>query len=283
MTFSPLEGEGGLPGAAPAPPPLRILNPTPFHELNYDYGYQRKRPVTHLTTKARAGAPYFRDVTDVMHSLVLNWADRSLKVTRELKQFYEQYRGGAFVLIDHEGGGRQYVGRFTTPVEPVPTRNITWTVQSVQFDELPGILAPRPPQDWQDDAIWMQPLDYEGNSMVTISGTWATAANPLAEFGVEVVNANTDLLSWAQMQYIGYGFQLWGRTGPDMGIAGVWLDGVQIGTLDFYAAAAGKSAVLVNYPAVALGIHRVKLTSTNTTNAASTGNTIAWDSLRVMR
>ena len=54
-------------------PASDILNPTPSHLLNPDYGWQRKRPVTHIATKANQGIPYFREMTDVGHQFLLNW------------------------------------------------------------------------------------------------------------------------------------------------------------------------------------------------------------------
>ena len=47
-----------------------ILNPTPKHPLNPDYGFQKKRPLTHIVTKANQGAPYFREMTDIGHQFV---------------------------------------------------------------------------------------------------------------------------------------------------------------------------------------------------------------------
>ena len=276
-------------GVPPTNPiPLRILNPMPQSDLNYDYGYQRKRPVSHLNSKARSGAPNFRELTDAIHSFTLNWADRPLSTARALKQFYEQNRGGAFIMVDHEGGGREYVGRFSTPVEPVPTRNASWTIQSVQFDELPLIPMRHYPLNWDADAVWMDPIDFDGNLQVTVvsatpASPWTAAYEATARRGLDVSIAGTDAASWAQMQYLGYGFQLWARSGPDMGIAAVLLDGQPIGTIDFYSAAVTPSAVVFLYPAVPLGTHRVKLMSTNSKNAASSGTTIVWDSLRVMR
>jgi len=118
-----------------------VLNPTPAHPLNPDYGFQRKRPVTHLNAKANHGAPYFREITDVGHQFSLSWNDKLASHARQLKWYYEQYRDGFFTLIDHEGGGREYVGRFSTPIEPIPTGHNHWSIQQVLFDEVPG--APR--------------------------------------------------------------------------------------------------------------------------------------------
>ncbi len=50
-----------------------ILNPTPTHPLNPDYGWQKKRPVTHVVVKASQGAAYFREMTDLAQQFQLNW------------------------------------------------------------------------------------------------------------------------------------------------------------------------------------------------------------------
>jgi len=264
-------------------PQTDILNPTPTHPLNPDYGFQRKRPVTHLNLKANRGVPFFRDITDVGHQFVLNWNDKLASHARKLKWYYEQYRDGVFTLIDHEGGGRHYVGRFSQPVEPIPTSHNHWSVQQVLFDEVPGSPMVLYPGDWQDDAIWQLLISDFGDVMAAVSGSWVLTANAASQSGYEYVGANAATTDWAAFQYYGYGFQFWARTGPAMGIGQLVLDGTVLGNVDFYSAAAAAPSALMTQLNVPLGIHLVQLNATATNDIASTGTQIVWDALKVMR
>lgn len=270
-------------------PQTDILNPTPTHPLNPDYGFQKKRPVTHLVAKANQGVPYYRELTDTGHQFVFNWADKPRTAIDRLKWYYEQYRDGFFTYIDHEDGGRQYVGRFSAAVEPVPTAHGRWTVQGVTFDEIATAPMLKYPNRWDTDSVWRFAVnDFSQRMVAAQSGSWTLAANSQAKSGYEFVNANTNTTDTAAYQYVGYGFQFWARTGPNMGQANLILDGTSLGTLDFYSAAAispntqGSSPLLAQLN-VPLGVHLVQLVALNTKNSASSGSTIVWDALRVMR
>ncbi len=262
-----------------------ILNPTPLHPLNPDYSFQKKRPITHLNTKANRGRPYFRDLTDVGHQFVLSWADKSKEDADRLKWYYEQYQGGVFTFIDHEGGGRHYVGHFSSPVEPAPASHGHWFVQQIQFDEIPGLAMLQYPDRWDRDAIWALLIDDFGDGpMAAVNGTWTLATNAAAKSGSVISSPNTNTTDRAAYQYRGYGFQFWAPTGPAMGIAQILLDGVVLGNVDFYSAVASTQAVnLFTQLNVPLGVHVVQINATNTKDSSSTGKTIQWDALRVMR
>jgi hypothetical protein len=273
-------------------PQTDILNPTPTHPLNPDYGFQKKRPLTHLNAKANQGSPYFREITDTGHQFSLSWNDKLADHARKLKWYYEQYRDGFFTLIDHEGGGRHYVGRFSQPVEPSPTGHNRWSVQQVLFDEIP--LAPMLvyPNDWNNDAVWRLLIDDFGNRTVAmIAGSWelTTAA---AFFGSGVSKSGSILVALApvtadQLSYVyaGYGFQFWAATSTGGGKANILLDGTAIGVVDFYSAAGsgGNSQMLFQAQNVQLGIHTVTLQPTGTADSGSSGTSVWWDALKVMR
>ena len=263
---------------------LDILNPTPTHPLNPDYGFQKKRPLTHLNAKANQGPPYFREITDILHGFSLNWNDKLAGEARKLKWYYEQYRDGFFTVIDHEGGGRHYVGRFSQPVEPIPTSHNHWSVQQITFDELPGVPMVVYPSDWANDAIWRLLLDDFGDRMAAaVSGSWTFAADAAAKSDYHFSNAGTATTDQAAYVYAGYGFQFWAPTGPAYGQATILLDGVAVGTVDFYSAGAKVASMLFQQQSVSLGIHTVVLQPLHTKNAASTGYTVLWDALKVMR
>ena len=275
-------------------PASDILNPTPSHLLNPDYGWQRKRPVTHIATKANQGPPYFREMTDVGHQFLLNWgitgSEREFHDVNKLKWYYEQYRDGFFTLIDHEGDGRHYVGRFTSPVEPIAIGHNRWSVQQALFEEVPGVPMVRYPDRWIDDhhgksdAIWRYPVSDFGEVKVAVDNpaNWSLLANGAAHGGNLVANLAPIAGSWVQMAYVGWGFQLYMQQWPNNGQAQVWLDGALLGTIDDYAAAPSYNMAWeqTNVP---LGLHIVKVVCLATKNSASTGTIIAWNGLRVMR
>jgi hypothetical protein len=262
-----------------------ILNPTPTHPLNPDYGFQKKRPLTHLNAKANQGSPYFREITDTGHQFSLNWSDKLASHARKLKWYYEQYRDGFFTLIDHEGGGRHYVGRFSQPIEPSPTGNNRWSIQQALFDEVP--LAPMLiyPNDWNNDAVWRLLLNDFGDRMVAaVSGAWTLTALAAAKSGYIFANAGTAATDLCSYVYAGYGFQLWAPTNATGGQAAVLLDGVAVGSVNFYSAAASAaSQMLLQQQNVPLGIHVVSLQPLNETGVAGGGTNVWFDALKVMR
>ena len=261
-----------------------ILNPTPTHPLNPDYGFQKKRPVTHLTAKANQGAPYFRDVMDVGHQFSLNWADKLRSHAQRLKWYYESYRDGLFTLIDHEGGGRHYVGRFSSPVEPIPTGHNRWTMQGVTFDEIPLSPMINYPSDWAHDAVWKLCTNDFGDRMIAaVQGTWALTANANAKSGQVFQNTSQVPNDYASYVYQGYGFKFWAPQGPGNGIVSIILDGVFVGEADLYNAAAQPSACLWTQQNVPLGLHTVNFIFNNAHNPSSSGLTVYFDALQVMR
>jgi hypothetical protein len=264
-------------------------------ELNPDYGYQRKRPVTHQVVKPKSGPPSLRDISDVGHSFMLTWQNRPLETIRTLKRYYEQYRGGFFTYIDWEGGGRHYVGHFSAPIEPIPAAHGRWSCQA-QFDEVP--LAPmlKYPSDWAHDAIWIYALDDWGYQRPDTSGTWTidSSGNKLLAGmqrlnGVDVPGQAImcdahDGVSWAQIGYFGYGFQLVGHRAPNLGMVDVWLDGALLqAALDLYTAAPIAARPLLTQTNVPLGLHRVKLVCNAGHNVASSDYVIYFEALQVMR
>ena len=265
-------------------PQSDILNPTPRHFLNPDYSYARKRPLTHLNQKANRGVPFFRDITDVGHQFLLSWQDRPVEAADKLKWYYEQYRDGFFTWVDHEGGGRHYVGRFSTDVEPMPTAHNHWDIQMVTFDEIPGVPMLKYPHRWDKDAVWALLMNDFGDVMVQTSGSWTLTAEAGSVSGYRFYGANNTPTDFAAYQYYGYGFQFWSRNGAGLGIGALSLDGTALDNIDFYSASStGAALKMWEQLDVPLGLHVVTLTATNTKNASASGMLIPWDALMVMR
>lgn len=122
----------------------------------------------------------------------------------------------------------------------------------------------------------------EESDLSKTQGTWTTTADATAHAGNEKSNVNTNTTDFALWVYAGYGFRLWARKGPALGIFEVLLDDTSLGNVDLYSASAlGAQAVFTKLDVV-LGVHRVKLRATNTKNAASSANTILADALEYL-
>lgn len=176
------------------------------------------------------------------------------------------------------------MGRFTTPVEPVPLQHNRWAVQQVLFEEVPGATMLHYPGRWDTDAIWRYPFSDFGELQVACSPTadWTINSSDGALTGKDLVGANT-LGDTAALSYLGYGFQFWAPTSHNSGISQLYLDGVLVATLDQYSAGAVKSFLQHEELNVPLGKHTVQLVATHTKNVASAGYLMVWDSLKVMR
>jgi hypothetical protein len=97
---------------------------------------------------------------------------------------------------------------------------------------------------------------------------------------VDSTPATTDIAGYC---YQGYGFKLWAPTGPANGQASVLLDGVNVGTVDFYSAAAAASSCLLTVQNVQLGLHTLNLVPLMTKDGGSSGYNVLFDALQVMR
>jgi hypothetical protein len=98
--------------------------------------------------KAVGGTPWTRETQNTGHAFTFSWIGRTWACVQRLKWYYEQYEDGFFTIIDWDGGGRQYVGRFTSEVIPVETGNGMWDVQNVTFEEIPQQQMVAFPSDW---------------------------------------------------------------------------------------------------------------------------------------
>lgn len=264
-------------------PETDILNPTAGWDptlgdsMNPSFGFTRKRASTILRKKAVGGTPWTRETQNTGHEFSFSWLGRTWACVQRLKRYYEQYEDGFFTIIDHDGGGRHYVGRFTGEVTPIITANNKWDVQNAIFEEVPGAPMVEYPSDWTNDAVMCYPHNDFGDQKMATSGTWTT---PAATTAFE--NAG-NAGEWAAYEYRGYGFQLYMQQGPDCGKADVYLDDVLQSTVDLYAAAATGSVVALTAQSVPLDIHRVKVVCDGTKNGSSSGTRVRWYSLQVMR
>lgn len=282
-------------------PSSDVLNPTPAWQediqdaMNPNYGFTRKRATTQLKKKAIGGTPWTRETQNTGHVFTFSWLSRSWACVQRLKQYFEQYEDGFFTIIDWDGGGRQYVGRFTSEIAPVETANGMYDVQNVTFEEMPQVTMLEYPSDWDHDSVFFGINNDFGEQKVATSGSWAQAAittpPTITLSGIErtslpavvMFDAGTTAGDWAQYEYRGYGFQLYLYQGPSYGKCGVYLDEVLLTTLDCYSATDDGPVMLLSQPNVSLDIHRVQVVVNATKDTASSAANIAWYGLQVMR
>jgi hypothetical protein len=267
-------------------PATDILNPTTYWDeaiedsMTPNYGFSRKRAATKLTKKAVGGTPWTRETQNTGHVFTFSWTGRTWACVQRLKWYFEQYEDGFFTIIDWDGGGRQYVGRFTSEVTPVETGNGMWDVQNVTFEEMPQQAMVAYPSDWVNDAIAFFVANDFGDQKLAVSGTWSeTARTAVAgsqgteHVSLAVGTAYTTMDStgtlgdWACYEYRGYGFRLYMLKGPTFGYADVYLDGVYVETLELYANTALGPQMVLTYLDAPLDIHRVQVICDGTKNA----------------
>jgi hypothetical protein len=276
-------------------PSSDILNPTAIWDEEIqdsmcpNYGFTRKRGSTLLRKKPAGGTPWSRETANTGHTFTFSWTNRSYACVQRLKWYYEQYEDGFFTIIDHDGGGRHYVGRFTSEVTPVETGNGMWDVQNVTFEEVPIVAMQKYPSDWDHDAITFYVSNDYSDQKVAPSGTWTiTARNFDGIDGTTLDNAGT-AGEWAQFEYRGYGFKLYLLQGPDQGQAQILLDGVVLETVNCYSATDLGPQMVLMRENVSLDFHRVKVVAVGATATESNGiitvhpGAVSWHSLEVMR
>lgn len=270
-------------------PSSDILNPTAIWEEDIqdsmcpNYGFPRKRTGTQLRKKAVGGTPWARETANTGHTFTFSWIGRSYACVQQLKWYYEQYEDGFFTVVDHDGGGRQYVGHFTSEVIPTETGNGTWDVQSVTFEEVPIVPMVKYPKDWDNDAITFYVSNDYGDQKVATSGTWAKTARNFQGLDMTTLDNAGNAGEWAQFEYRGYGAQLYLLQGPEYGNVQILLDGSVVATVDCYSAAEAGPQVVWMRENISLDFHRVKAIALGTKNAAASAANVSWHSLEVMR
>jgi hypothetical protein len=286
-------------------PASDVLNPVPGWDpadgdsIQPSYNFVRNRPSTLLKKKPVGGHAWGRDTQNTGHIFDLGWTGRTWPIIQRIKWYYEQYEnGGFFTFKNWDAGGREYVGSFTSVSQEKETANSKWDITAV-FEEMPAAPMVNYPSDWDHDSILFQVNNDHNEQQLATNGAWTEAtlgSLPAITLGGRLRGSGTGAIplsnivmtdpgtagDWATIEYRGYGFQLWLLTGPAFGKADVYLDEVLLSTVDCYAAA-NATAMILSEPAVSLDIHRVTVSCDGTKNGASTGTTITWFGLQVMR
>jgi hypothetical protein len=270
-------------------PETDIINPTAVWESEIQdsmcpsYGFTRKRTGTQLRKKAVGGTPWTRETQNTGHSFPLTWTARSWACVQKIKWYYEQYEDGFFTLIDWDGGGRHYVGHFTSEPNIVESGFGMFDVQSLVFEETPKAPMIEYPGDWDHDAITFYVSNDWKDQKVATSDAWTVTARNIEGHPQKTIDGPGTAGDWAQFEYRGYGFKLFLMKGPEFGQCQVLLDSALVTTVDCYAAVDVGPQMICMDRNVSLDIHRVKVIALGTKNASATGSAISWHSLKVMR
>ena len=207
---------------------------------------------------------------------------------QQLEEWYRRFERSWFSLHDPVFGvdtaaatggfvERYFSVEFAAPPELELAANNLWRARLALVDRVGAPLFQYPDPDAGHRSVFLE--ETEG---LAVAGTWSSGAQSLAHDEAESTNPNSntaDAFSWT---YAGYGFRLWARRAPNLGIVEVLLDAASLGTVDLYAASETGNQPMFPELAVPLGLHTVKLKATNTKNAGSAAKTIVADALEVL-
>lgn len=205
---------------------------------------------------------------------------------QQLEEWYRRFENSWFSLrdpvyaVDPEAGAyveRYFSVEFAAPPDYELLANNLWRARVLVADRIGAALHQYP-----DPAAGHKAVFLEESDGLAVAGPWTSATQALAHGESEKSNPNTNSTDAFLWTYGGYGFRLWSRRSPDLGIVEVFLDGASLGTIDLYSTGATASQALLTKLDVPLGLHSLKLRATNTKNAASSANTILADALEVL-
>ncbi len=254
--------------------------------LQPDYPITRRVLAGTVESTAESGRRFARvkRAPRLVHELELRRRPTTEKA--QLEQWYRRFEHSWFSFFDPvfalEPDSNGFLERyFSVEFLALPEYELVgpdaWTMRVALVDRVGAPLLSFP-----DPAAGYQSVFLEEDVALAVSGTWTATAQTSAHGDSEASNPNTNTTDTLQWLYAGYGFRVWTRRGPALGIVEVLLDGTSLGTADLYAAADDAAQPVFTKLDVPLGLHRLRLRATNSKNAASTGQTILADALEVL-
>ncbi|WP_368497637.1 hypothetical protein [Herbiconiux sp. A18JL235] len=126
------------------------------------------------------------------------------------------------------------------------------------------------------DSVALVTLD---DSKAAFSGTWGPAAGS-AFFGGSIALSSTTG-SAATFDFTGDAIGFTGSTGTDKGRARIEVDGIDLGTVDYFSTNPENQKTIFDQAGFGPGAHRLTVTALGTKSAASTGTQINIDALRL--
>jgi hypothetical protein len=268
---------------------------------NWNYGWTRKSSANKQLARPRLGRRYSREVLNAGYTMSLNWVDRPWATVLRLKTFYEQFQGGYFTIIDRDGNHRHHVGNFTSEPNAVETANGKYTVQGLIFEEVPQARMLEYPNDFVSSSHWIYALDDYLCPTVASQGTWNAALTPAmagtskaAPSSFEWINPFPVAGDFAQIEYVGWGFQMTLRTDTLLGLCDIYVDDVLFQqSMDLSTGTAPQVFVngvmtppvvggFVQSLAMPLDKHRVKIVARAAKGALSTTMGVIFPAIQVM-
>jgi hypothetical protein len=134
---------------------------------------------------------------------------------------------------------------------------------------------------WKYGATFRVDAHQETSASIAYTGTWLTASQSGA-YGGSVKRASHAPAS-AALSFTGRNVAFVSTRGPDRGIAQVWLDGTNVGTLDLYATTIQTRQLVYQAGFAGSGPHTLEIRVTGTRAASSTGNWVDVDAFAVVR
>ena len=264
-----------------------------------DYGWEQMRDSQLAVAKPAFGRPWSRVAGVPVHSTQFSWLRRSRLCAEYLTRWAQQHERGFFTIIDHDGGGRHYVGNFTGQLKVSQAGNDLYNLQGWMFEEIPGCAMLAYPDQWDTWAVTEYPVDDYGDQATATYSAQAAWAQPAAVADrTGVLRAPRQLVlagavvsagDWAQHEYVGYGCRLYLHKGPTSCTVQILLDGVVVADNVCLTTAADQGPQMVwGSAAIPLGVHRVKvvvIAPPTGTIVLPSGQAlgVTWDRLEVMR
>ena len=289
-------------------PETLILNPRKGYDplygdsLSPNYGFKTVNPNSRLSVKPSGGHSSSREISNEGRTFTLSWTKRPRATIERLQQIAEQTEDGYFTIVDHDRGGRHYVGNFVGDRPVTQDSNNSHSAQGWTFQETPGAPMVKYPSDWDKWSIPFYAQNDYGESLIATGGAnWSVVPPPANAVALDdpyyatLANTGVTVGDFMQVEYRGFGFQLWMNVGPAQGQVQVLLDGTALtsgqvegaapvnGMFDLYQPANGGPQLIVSLANVPLDLHRVKVIVLASKNAAATAAGVTFDHLQVMR
>lgn len=254
---------------------------------NPNYSTARSTPSNAVLSRTRMGSWYQRDNANAGYSFTMNFMNRPWSTMLRLKQFYEIGKTGYFTYIDYDGGGRHHVGRFTTPPKSVQMSNGKYNCQGLVFEEVPQARMLLYPSDFADWGKTINVVDDFLQPAVATLGNWARPGDTAPPNQRTLLNVTPAVGDFAQIQYAGFGFQIYSPLYAQAGLFNIYLDDILIvasmnafngtyGALTGYSSSAMNGTLspptvsvptagsfLISMPEVPLDVHRLKFVALN--------------------
>ena len=229
-----------------------------------DFGWERLRNSQLAVAKAAGGRPFYRTIGNGGHTTQFSWLNRSRKLAEYLKRWAEEHQNGFFTIIDHDGGGRHYVGTFTGNLSVVEAGNDRYNLQGWTFEETPGAPMLQYPTRWDLWSVMERPWDDWGDLNTAFTGNWTRPPSIVSDGGFNLYpNAlqNREPIAGDTIthEYRGYGFRLWANQGPSYGGAQISVDGLDYGAAQLANPVESGPQVVFQLAELPLDIHRVQI------------------------